>query len=128
MKKKWMTICSSAVVATFLITGCSSNEAKPAAGDAAASAPAAGENVINIEASNWKFNQETFEAKVGQPVTINFKTTEGVHGITIDGLGVDISREGSETITPEKAGEYQILCSIPCGPDHGKMIAKLVVK
>ncbi len=126
MKKKWSFLYSSVIAASLIFAGCS-NEAKPAQ-DAAASAPASGENVVSLEASNWKFNQEKFEVKAGQPVTINLKSTEGVHGIIVEGLGIEISKEGSKTFTPDKPGEYKILCSIPCGPDHGKMVSTLVVK
>jgi len=128
MMKKSM-LFSSVLAAALIFTGCS-NEAKPAAESTAATAtaPTTGENVINIEASNWKFNQDRFEVKAGQPVTVNLKSTEGYHGIVIDGLGVEITKEGRHTFTPDKPGEYQIMCSIPCGTDHGKMTATLVVK
>jgi cytochrome c oxidase subunit 2 len=126
MKRIWSILASTMIVASLIFAGCS-NETKPAATESSAPA-ASGENVINIEASNWKFNQETFEAKAGQPVTLNFNSKEGVHGIVIEGLDVEIQQKGSKTITPDKPGEYKIVCSIPCGPDHGKMTATLVVK
>jgi cytochrome c oxidase subunit 2 len=125
--KKWSMILSAVAVSAVMLAGCG-GEAKPATQETSQSAPAASGNAITIEASNWKFNQDKFEVKVGEPVTINFKSVEGYHGITIDGLGVEIQKEGSKTITPDKPGEYQIVCSIPCGPDHGKMAATLVVK
>ncbi|MFY0544754.1 cupredoxin domain-containing protein [Brevibacillus sp. H7] len=125
--KKWGFILSTLVVSAVMLAGCG-GESKPQATETSQSAPAASGNAINIEASNWKFNQDKFEVKAGEPVTINFKSAEGFHGITIEGLDVNIQKEGSKTITPDKPGEYQILCSIPCGPDHGKMAATLVVK
>jgi len=126
--KKWSLILGAAAVSAMLLTGCGGETKQPAAQQTAQPAPAATGNSITIEASNWKFNQDTYEVKAGEPVTIHFKSTEGYHGITIDGLGVDIQKEGSTTITPEKPGEYPIACSIPCGTDHVKMTAKLVVK
>jgi cytochrome c oxidase subunit 2 len=132
MRKKWSFFVSSMMAASLIFAGCSgessSGNSNPAAAETSAQAPASGENVVNIEASNWKFNQEKYEVKAGSPVTINFKSTEGVHGISIEGLDVDIEREGSKTITPDKPGEYKIVCNIMCGPDHGKMTATLVVK
>jgi|GEM_PF-681579 len=130
MKKHAGLLLSSVVVFSLLLSGCGSEQ--PAATDAGQAAPAASEaaaggEVINIEATNWKFNQDTYEVKAGTPVTIHFSSKEGYHGIIIDGLGVEIQKEGSKTITPEP-GEYKILCSIPCGPDHGQMVATLVVK
>lgn len=125
--KKWPFLFFSVIAASVIFAGCA-NEAKPAADTAAPAASATGENVLNIEASNWKFNQDKFEAKAGQPITINFKSVEGVHGLAVEGLDVDIAKEGSKTFTPDKPGEYKITCSIPCGPDHDKMISTLVVK
>jgi cytochrome c oxidase subunit 2 len=127
MNKKWFLLVSSMMAASLLFAGCS-GESKPAATETSQPAPASGENVVNIEASNWKFNQEKYEVKAGTPVTINFKSAEGIHGIGIEGLDVNIEREGSKTITLDKPGEYKIFCSIMCGPDHGKMTATLVVK
>lgn len=126
--KKWGYILSAVIASAVLLTGCGGESKPQAAATTNQSAPAASGNSINIEASNWKFNQEKFEVKAGEPVTINFTSTEGYHGIVIDGLGVDIQKEGSATITPDKPGEYQIVCSIPCGTDHVKMVATLVVK
>lgn len=127
MSKKWTFLTTSLVAASLIFAGCS-GESKPASTDSAQQAPASGDNVVNIEASNWKFNQEKYEVKAGSPVTINFKSAEGVHGISIEGLDVSLDKEGSKTITPDKPGEYKIICSIMCGPDHGKMAATLVVK
>lgn len=126
MKKTWGLLIS-AVAISAMLAGCGGDKKEAAAGGEQAPA-AATENAINIEASNWKFNQESFEVKAGEPFTINFKSTEGFHGIGIEGLDVDIQNEGSKTMTIDKAGEYKIFCNVICGPDHGKMIAKLVVK
>jgi cytochrome c oxidase subunit 2 len=126
MKRKWTLLASTVLAASMLFAGCS-GETKPAATTQSA-APASGENVVNIEASNWKFNQDRYEVKAGQPVTINFTSKEGVHGLVVDGLGIEIQQQGSKTFTPDKPGEYKMFCSIPCGPDHGKMTATLVVK
>ncbi|QQE75303.1 cupredoxin domain-containing protein [Brevibacillus composti] len=134
MKKTWGLLIS-AVAISAMLAGCGADKKETAAGGGEQAPAASGEqaaasadNTINIEASNWKFNQDTFEVKAGEPITINFKSTEGYHGIGIEGLDVDIQNEGSKTITVDKAGEYKIFCNVLCGPDHGKMIATLVVK
>ncbi|CAJ1001463.1 MULTISPECIES: cupredoxin domain-containing protein [Bacillales] len=126
MKKMWGFMISAAVLSVML-AGCGGDKQEASQGN---SQPAAAEasTAINIEASNWKFNQDTFEVKAGEPFTINFKSTEGFHGIGIEGLDVDIQNEGSKTLTVDKPGEYKIFCNVLCGPDHGKMLATLVVK
>jgi cytochrome c oxidase subunit II len=126
MKKMWGLMMSAAVLSVML-AGCGGDKQEAAQGSSQ-TAPAASGTAINIEASNWKFNQDTFEVKAGEPFTINFKSTEGFHGIGIEGLDVDIQNEGSKTLTVDKPGEYKIFCNVVCGPDHGKMVATLVVK
>lgn len=84
-----------------------------------------GESTVTIEASNWQFDKEEYNATAGD-VTINLKNAEGYHGITIDGTNVKIDGEGKATANLEP-GEYTIRCSIMCGEGHGEMTATLVV-
>ena len=128
MNKKWGLLVSAVALSAMLITACGGESKDQAAsGNSATPAETSG-TAVNIEASNWKFNQDTFEVKAGEEFTINFKSTEGFHGIGIQGLDVDIQKDGSKTMKIDEAGEYTIFCNVICGPDHGKMVAKLVVK
>jgi cytochrome c oxidase subunit 2 len=130
MTKKWGLLISAVAFSAVLMTACGSESKEQAAsGNQTATAPAAATGTaINIEASNWKFNQDTFEVKAGEEFTINFESVEGFHGLGIQGLDVDIQKEGSKTMKIDQPGEYTIFCNVICGPDHGKMVAKLVVK
>jgi cytochrome c oxidase subunit 2 len=85
-------------------------------------------NQLNIEATNFQFNKEQFVVKSGEEASINFKSTEGVHGLAIDDFDINISEEGEATFTPDKPGEYVIYCSIPCGTGHADMKSTLVVE
>lgn len=128
MNKKWGLLVSAVALSAMLMTACGGESKDQAAsGNSATPAETSG-TAVNIEASNWKFNQDTFEVKAGEEFTINFKSTEGFHGIGIQGLDVDIQKDGSKTMKIDEAGEYTIFCNVICGPDHGKMVAKLVVK
>lgn len=83
---------------------------------------------VNIVATNFKFNQDKWYVKAGEEVTVNLKSEEGIHGIKIEGLNVEIPTEnGTVKFTPDKPGEYKIVCSIFCGAGHEDMIATLVV-
>ncbi|BAH45739.1 MULTISPECIES: cupredoxin domain-containing protein [Brevibacillus] len=124
MNKKWGLLISSVALSAMLMTACGGDKEQAASTDAAATTG----TQVNIEASNWKFNQETYEVKAGEEFTLNFKSTEGFHGIGIQGLDVDLQKDGSKTMKIDAAGEYTIFCNVICGPDHGKMVAKLVVK
>lgn len=128
MNKKWGLLVSAVALSAMLMTACG-GESKDQAASGNSEAPAATTGTaVNIEASNWKFNQDTFEVKAGEEFTLNFKSAEGFHGIGIQGLDVDIQKDGSKTMKIDEAGEYTIFCNVICGPDHGKMVAKLVVK
>lgn len=128
MNKKWGLLVSAVALSAMLMTACGGESKDQAASGNSATPAATSGTAVNIEASNWKFNQDTFEVKAGEEFTINFKSTEGFHGMGIQGLDVDIQKDGSKTMKIDEAGEYTIFCNVICGPDHGKMVAKLVVK
>ncbi|MGN7471718.1 cupredoxin domain-containing protein [Brevibacillus sp. SAFN-007a] len=128
MNKKWTLLVSAVAFSAMLVTACGGE--KEQAANTATETPAAATTgtSINIEASNWKFNQDTYEVKAGEEFTLTFKSTEGYHGIGIEGLDVDIQKDGSKTLKIDQPGEYKIFCNVICGPDHAKMFATLVVK
>ncbi len=84
------------------------------------------EQVVNVTATNFAFNEKEFTVKAGQPVKISFKSEQGVHGIAITGTDINLNDGDSETVTLT-AGEYNIICSIPCGSGHAQMVSKLIV-
>lgn len=88
MNKKWGLLISSVALSAMLMTACGGDKEQAASTDAAATTG----TQVNIEASNWKFNQETYEVKAGEEFTLNFKSTEGFHGIGIQGLDVDLQK------------------------------------
>lgn len=72
------------------------------------------------------FSPSTITVKAGQPVTLKFVGTSGVHGVESKELGIPATTitPGSTktvTFTPQKAGTYTVHCTIPCGPQHGSM-------
>jgi len=88
--------------------------------------PALAHPSIDIVASNWKFTPSTIELHVGETTTLRLTSSEGVHGIASDDLGIKqttiMPRQfTSVTVTPKKAGKYVIHCSILCGAGHADM-------
>ena len=81
---------------------------------------------IKIEAKNFAFDQTEYTAKAGEPINFSFKSAEGMHGIAISGTDVTLNDGDSKTVTLE-AGEYTIMCTIPCGSGHSEMVSKLIV-
>lgn len=86
---------------------------------------------VDIVAVNFEFkgpnNEKIFYVKAGEEVTLSLKSEEGMHGLAISDLKVNLDKDGEVKFTPEKAGEYEIACSVFCGAGHGDMTAKLVV-
>ncbi len=88
--------------------------------------------VITITASSdAMFSPSEIAVHAGQPVELKLIGKSGVHGIESSALGIPATTitPGSTqnvTFTPSKVGTYTLHCTIPCGPDHGKMT--IVVK
>lgn len=82
---------------------------------------------IDISASNWEFDKEEYVVKAGEPITLNFTSEEGVHGIGIEGTDINIQQDQQEEVTLEP-GEYKIYCNVPCGQGHADMTATIIVQ
>jgi cytochrome c oxidase subunit 2 len=109
----------------FVLAACGSSGNNSSGG--AASPGASPEAEVVIKASNWKFDQETYQIPKDTPVQLTLVNEQGVHGIEIEGLKLEL-RPGKETAVVQlKEGEYTIRCSIQCGTGHAQMKAKLVV-
>lgn len=85
-------------------------------------------NDFEIKATNFEFDQAEYTVKAGEEVKISLVNDEGMHGISIDDLDVNIEGDGEATFTPEEPGEYTIYCNIPCGQGHSDMVSTLIVQ
>jgi plastocyanin len=86
---------------------------------------------IEITASNFKFEPDSFAVNVGDTVSISFKNTEGFHDFAIDEFKVKsktIEAGAVEQITfvADKKGTFQFYCSIGQHKAMG-MVGTLVV-
>ncbi len=116
-----------AVGLVLALAACGSKEQK--APDAGASAAAGPAQEITLQASNWEFDKQEYHVKKGQPVTLTLDNKQGVHGINIREFKVNINNGNkTATFTPDKAGAYDIVCSVQCGTGHNSMKAKLIVE
>ena len=89
-----------------------------------------GMTLLKIEAYNdFTFDQPEYRVKQGESVRLVLKNVSGVHGIEI--AAFDIKLEGDalqQDVVFDQPGEYDIICSIPCGIGHADMKAKLIVE
>jgi len=126
--KKLITL-SIAVAIVLTLSACGGNK-ENAGGNSNASGngDASAATEVKIVASNWQFDQAEYRIKKGEPVKLTVESKEGAHGIEIPDLKVNIGINQSKVVTVDKAGTYDIMCSIPCGTGHANMKAKLVVE
>ena len=87
---------------------------------------------MDITASNWKFIPRTITLHVGETTQLRLTSTEGVHGIKSEALGIPLTtiqpgKFVTVDVTPRKAGTYVLHCEIICGPGHAKMALTVVV-
>jgi heme/copper-type cytochrome/quinol oxidase subunit 2 len=89
-------------------------------------AQSAPQPTIDIVASNWKFTPNTIQLHVGQETTLHVTSSEGVHGLQSDDLGIPMTMlaPGSPKnveVTAKKPGKYVLHCAIVCGAGHANM-------
>ncbi|MBO0958471.1 cupredoxin domain-containing protein [Neobacillus sp. MM2021_6] len=85
---------------------------------------------FTITAKNWEFSSDKeLVIKKGEKVKINLVNKEGVHSITNDELGINLTADKPAEFTADKTGEYELKCSTVCGAteDHEGMKISLKV-
>jgi cytochrome c oxidase subunit 2 len=97
--------------------------------DESASLPE-GMTLLKVEAYNdFTFDQSEYRVKQGDNVRLVLKNVSGVHGIEIAALGIKLEGDTlQQDVVFDQPGEYEIVCSIPCGIGHVDMKAKLIVE
>lgn len=88
---------------------------------------------IDVVASNWKFTPQTITLHVGETTQLRLTASEGVHGIESSELGIPKTtimpgKFTTVTVTPKKAGTYQVHCSVICGAGHADMVLTVKVE
>jgi heme/copper-type cytochrome/quinol oxidase subunit 2 len=102
---------------------------------AVAAAPAtagpAGHHTVRIEASQYQFDPGVVHVNHGDRVTVELVAADVVHGLYLDGYGLQLSAEPGQTaqltFVAGRPGTFRFRCSITCGAMHPFMIGKLRV-
>ncbi len=86
---------------------------------------------INMTAKQFGFDPGSVTVKKGDRVRIRITSLDIDHGFAISAYGIDRKIAGGTTevieFTADKEGEFDFVCSIPCGELHRMMKGKLVV-
>lgn len=94
-----------------------------------AGAPA--ERHVQLDARMFAFEPGRVRVGLGDRVTITLLSEDVVHGVYVDGYGVDIEAEPGKPATAsfvaDKPGKFRFRCSVTCGALHPFMIGELVV-
>ena len=123
MKNK-LTITAAMLALALAITACGSQQESST--DSANETDTAASEVV-IQAINYKFDQEEYRIKAGEPIKVVLQST-GNHGLEINELGLKLTPQNTSQVITPKAGTYEFECTILCGSGHNDMKAKLIVE
>lgn len=86
---------------------------------------------ITVEGRMFDFSPNVIRVNKGDRVVINFAAMDVVHGLYVDGYGIETEAEpGVPTrveFVADKAGKFRYRCSVSCGAMHPFMIGELIV-
>jgi cytochrome c oxidase subunit II len=89
------------------------------------------ERIFRVEARQFAYSPSELSVNPGDTVTIQFVSTDVVHGLYVDGYGVSVEADPGQTatltFTANKPGSYRVRCNVTCGAMHPFMIGKLSV-
>ena len=87
--------------------------------------------LVHVSASRFAFDPAEITVQAGQRVNLEISSTDVVHGLYIDGYGLqgvaDAGRSETLQFIADRPGTFTISCSITCGPLHPFMVGKLHV-
>jgi cytochrome c oxidase subunit 2 len=125
--KKLITASIVSVMLLSGLTACGSSQNASQSTPAASSA--ASGNTVTVTATNFKFEPAEIHVKKGDKVTLKLANTQGMHGIAVPDLKVDLKKDGdTSTFTADKTGTFDFQCSVMCGAGHANMKGKIVVE
>ncbi len=86
---------------------------------------------FRIEAKRFEYTPAVLRVNPGDKVTIELVATDVVHGLSIDGYGLETTADPGKTaritFVANQAGTYRFHCTVTCGNMHPFMTGKLEV-
>ncbi len=87
---------------------------------------------IKLEAFQSGFSPDPVKVKKGDMVRLEITSRDVTHGVFIKEYGINVPVKKGEIkrveFLADKAGEFDIICSVFCGSGHSKMRGRLVVE
>jgi heme/copper-type cytochrome/quinol oxidase subunit 2 len=87
---------------------------------------------VTVTSKDWEFSPNVLTVKKGDRVIIHATSTEGDHGIAIQGydqhVEFDEGQTGTLDFVADKPGTFTFYCNVPCGPGHRTMKGQFVVE
>jgi len=99
----------------------------PAAGGGSPAAGGGTPRNIVVTATNFAFDPTDIQLHVGDTVQITLQNKDGVHGLAIPDLGVDLRNGQTAKFTVDKEGRYDFYCAVQCGTGHDNMTGTINV-
>jgi plastocyanin len=92
---------------------------------------APGNVTYEIDASRFEYLPAEIRVNPGDQVTLKLTSHDVVHGLSIDGYGVQMTADPGKTASlsfiADKPGMFRFRCTVTCGNLHPFMIGKIYV-
>jgi cytochrome c oxidase subunit 2 len=87
---------------------------------------------IEVKAFQYGFSPDPIVVNRGERIRLKITSTDVTHGVLIKEYKINVPLPPKETkiieFVADKGGEFLLHCSVYCGPGHGRMHGKLIVK
>jgi len=87
---------------------------------------------IGVTMRRFAIEPEVIRVKQGENVVLDVSSKDVQHGFGVEQLGINEPIQPGKpahiTLDTSKKGEFDVACSIICGPGHNDMTAKIVVE
>ncbi len=89
------------------------------------------ERTFRIEAGQFSYSPSELSVNPGDTITLEFVSTDVVHGLYVDGYDISVESDPGQTKTlsfvADKPGSFRFRCNVTCGAMHPFMIGNLSV-
>ena len=87
---------------------------------------------IGVTMRRFAIDPEIIRVKQGENVVLDVSSKDVQHGFGVEQLGINEPIQPGKpahiSLDTSKKGEFDVACSIICGPGHNDMTAKIVVE